>query len=398
MSDSSEDRGEATTVPSIQEDSKYTPNEKEGAREATTTTQPQKGPQERADYDYMVERQTKGAEKFHKLGWIKLVVVLIVEAIALGSLSIPAAFAQLGMICGVILTVGVGFVCIYTSIVVGQTKLKYPSVQHYSDIGPILAGKNILFGKILKEIISVMFVLQLSLLVGSHCLTGTIALGTITNWPICALVFGVVSAILLYILAIPPSFSEMAILGYVDFVSIIAAIFITLIASGVRADKLPGGRASVDWSAYPKPGTTFAEAMVSVTNIVFAYSFAVCQFSFMEEMHTPSDYVKSVWTLGLVEICIYTITGAVGYALIGSTVQSPAILSAGFTMSRIAFGIALPVIFISGSINTVVVGRFVMDRAFPNSVIKYVNTKKGWMIWLGLIGVVTVSPVFDLER
>jgi hypothetical protein len=81
-------------------------------------------------------------------------------------------------------------------------------------------------------------------------------------------------------------------------------------------------------------------------------------------------------------------------------VQSPALLSAGFTVSRIAFGVALPVIFISGSINTVVVGRFVMDRAFPNSVIKYVNTKKGWMVWLGIIGVVTVSgtpcPVSDL--
>lgn len=279
-----------TQVPSIQdEEIKPASDKMSVSGEQTTQT---KGPAERKDYDYMVEKQTEGAAKFHKLGWIKLVVVLIVEAIALGSLSIPAAFATLGMICGVILTVGVGFVCIYTSYVVGQIKLKYPGVQHYSDIGPLLCGKNRRLGLILKEIISVMFVLQLSLLVGSHCLTGTIALGTITNWPICSLVFGVVSAILLYVLAIPPSFSEMAILGYVDFVSIIVAIIITLVAAGVRADKLPEGRASVDWSAYPKPGVTFAEAMVSVTNIVFAYSFAVCQFSFMEEMHTPRDYVK----------------------------------------------------------------------------------------------------------
>lgn len=77
--------------------------------------------------------------------------------------------------------------------------------------------------------------------------------------------------------------------------------------------------------------------------------------------------------------------------MIGMDVQSPALLSAGATVSKVAFGVALPVIFISGSINTVVVGRFVMDRSFPNSVVKYVNTKKGWMVWLGLIGVVTVS-------
>ncbi|UZJ56235.1 hypothetical protein CBS101457_005555 [Exobasidium rhododendri] len=349
-----------------------------------------KGPQERKEYDYQVEKQTEGAEKFHRLGWLQLVVVLIVEAIALGSLSIPSAFATLGMVAGVLLSVGIGLICIYTSIVVGQVKLKYPAVQHYSDVGPLMAGRYTRWGKVLKEVMGVMFVLQLVLLVGSHTLTGTIAWTTITDSSICSLVFGIVSAILLFLLAIPPSFSEMAILGYVDFVSIIAAIIITLVASGVRADKQPGGEAAVDWSAFPAPGTTFADAMIAVTNIVFAYSFAVCQFSFMEEMHTPSDYVKSVWTLGLVEIAIYTITGGVGYALIGSTVQSPALLSAGTLISRIAFGVALPVIFISGSINSVVIGRYIMDRAYANSVVKYVNTYKGWSVWLAMIGTITI--------
>lgn len=296
------------------------------------------------------------------------------------------------MVAGTLLTVGMGLICIYTSYVVGQVKLKYPHVAHYSDIGPLLAGPNHpRLGKFYKEVISVMFVLQLSLLVGSHCLTGTIAWGTITGYPICALIFGVISAILLYLLAIPPSFSEMAILGYIDFVSIIAAIFITLIAAGIKANQQPGGRDAVDWSALPQPGTTFSSAMVSVTNIAFAYSFAICQFSFMEEMHTPADYVKSIWSLGLIEIAIYTITGAVGYALIGQDVQSPALLSAGIKVSKIAFGIALPVIFISGSINTVVVGRYIMDRAFANKpLIRYVNTPKGWTVWLLLIGAVTV--------
>jgi hypothetical protein len=59
-------------------------------------------------------------------------------------------------------------------------------------------------------------------------------------------------------------------------------------------------------------------------------------------------------------------------------------------MSRIAFGIALPVIFISGSINSVVVGRYIMGRVFPNSPIKYINTKAGWAVWLSLIATITV--------
>lgn len=298
------------------------------------------------------------------------------------------AFASLGMVAGTIITVGIGFVAIYTSYVVGQVKLKYPQVTHYSDVAPLLVGPR--WGPLLQWIIGAAFWLYLVLLVGSHCLTGTIAFKTITHAHVCTLVWGVVSMVLLFICALPPSFAEMAILGYIDFVSICAAILITLIATGIRAHNEPGGFAAVDWTAGAHPGTTFADAMVAVTNIVFAYSFAICQFSFMEEMHTPSDFPKSVWVLGITEIIIYTCTGAIGYAFVGNKVQSPALLSAGDTVSRIAFGVALPVIFISGSINTVTAGRYVMDKFFKHSTIRYVATPKGWAVWITMVAVISI--------
>jgi hypothetical protein len=110
----------------------------------------------------------------------------------------------------------------------------------------------------------------------------------------------------------------------------------------------------------------------------------------MSEMHTPKDYVKSIWALGLIEIFIYTLTGALIYAFVGADVKSPALLSAGNTVSRIAFGIALPVIFISGSINGTVVARYIMDRAFPNSPLRYVQGAKGWGVWICLITAISV--------
>lgn len=69
----------------------------------------------------------------------------------------------------------------------------------------------------------------------------------------------------------------------------------------------------------------------------------------MDEMHAPKDYVKSIWALGLIEIFIYTLTGALIYAFVGPDVSSPALLSAGSLMAKVAFGLALPVIFISGA-------------------------------------------------
>ena len=327
-----------------------------------------------------------GEIKHNKLGWKRLTICLVVEAIALGSLSLPSAFATLGMVAGVLMVVGIGLIAIWTSYLVGQVKLNYPHVDHYADAVALMWGR---FG---YELTSVMFVLVLILLTGSHVLTGTIAWVRIVNDPtLCVLIWGFVSALLLYLLALPPTFHEFAILGYVDFASILVAIIVTMISTGLIASGLTtGGLATVPWSAWPPADTTFTKAFLATTNIVFAYSFAMCQYSFMSEMHTPRDYVKSIWALGVIEIVVYTLTGAIIYAFVGSEVASPSILSAPVLVSRVAFGLALPVIFISGSINTIVTGKYIMGRAFPNSEIRYVSTRKGWAIWLALIAGLTI--------
>jgi hypothetical protein len=354
-------------------------------KEKDNLNDPEKTPTNDLTQQTTLHEGSTTPHKFRKLSWARLTICLIVEAIALGSLSVPSAFATVGMVPGVILCIGLGLVAIYTSYVVGQVKLLHPHVADYADAVKLIWGR---FGYILT---SCMFVLFLVLLVGSHVLTGTIAWIRIVDDPtVCALVWGVLSAIILFAVALPPTFHEFAILGYIDFVSIILAIGITIIATGIEAHNGPGGLSGVDWSAWPKEGTTFASAFLSVTNIIFAYSFAVCQFSFMNEMHRPQDYVKSIWALGLIEIFIYTITGALIYAFVGSGVASPALLSASHTVTRVAFGIALPVIFISGSINGTVVGKYIMEQVFPNSPIRFINSAKGWAIWMSLVAFLTV--------
>ncbi|RSL55105.1 hypothetical protein CEP54_009544 [Fusarium duplospermum] len=321
-----------------------------------------------------------GKAKFSRLGWKRLTIVLIVQAVALGSLSIPGAFATLGMVAGVICSIGIGLIAIYTSYIVGQVKVKYPHVEHYPAAG------GLMFGPWGQEVFGVMVTLQLLLLTASHCLTGTIAFSTLTESDMCSLVWGVISAIILLLLAVPPSFAEVAILGYIDFASIIAAIGITIIATGVKSS---GAAEPANWSAWPKPDITFAQAFIAICNIFFAYSFSISQFSFMDEMHTPTDYMKAIWTLGSLEIFIYTLTGALIYSFVGIDVKSPALLSAGHLISKVAFGVALPVIFISGSINTTVAVRYIHGRIYENSIVKYINTPKGWITWLILISIFT---------
>ncbi|KAF9878046.1 transmembrane amino acid transporter [Colletotrichum karsti] len=337
--------------------------------------------------DRLKQIAAEGSAHFHRLGWKRLAIVTIVEAVALGALSLPSAYHTLGMFPGVFLTITLGMLSIFTSYLVGQVKLAHPYVANYADAGRLLFGR---FGRIGYELFGAALVLELVMVVGSHALTGSIALVDINGGKVCSIAFSAVSAIILLILAIPPSFTEVAILGYIDFVSILAAIGITVIATGIQATNSTGGMSSVDWSAWPQKDVTFSEAFVAVSNIIFAFSFAIGQFSFMDEMHTPTDYMKSIWASGFIQIGIYTLTGALCYAFIGSTVQSPALLSAGPLISKIAFGVALPVIFISGSINSTVALRYIHGRMFKNSHLRYINTTMGWASWIILVVIFTI--------
>jgi amino acid permease len=130
------------------------------------------------------ERQQilEGDAKFHRLGWKRLTVISIVEAIALGSLGLPSAFATLGMVAGVIMTIGLGFVAIYAGYNIGETKLKYPQIGHYADVG------RLLLGNIGSKIFVGSFVALLVFVIGSHCLTGAIAFQTITQSNVCSIV------------------------------------------------------------------------------------------------------------------------------------------------------------------------------------------------------------------
>lgn len=333
--------------------------------------------------EFEQDRAIQGSKKFNRLGWKRLTICLIVEAIALGSLSLPAAFSTLGMVAGVISSIVIGLIATYAGYIVGAVKIKYPEIENYPDIGRLLLGETGFW------IITCAFVVGIMLGVGSHCLTGIIAFVRITESDICTVIFGLISTIILLLAAIPPSFADLAILGYIDFASIIVAIGITIIATGIHSSQSPGGLSSSTWSAWPREDADFPKVMVALNNIVFAYSFAPTLPSFMAEMHTPKEYVKSVYAIGLIEIVLYTLIGSLVFYFVGQGVQSPALLSAGPLISRIAFGVALPVIFISGSINTSVVARYIHGHVYRDSVVRYVNTKTGWATWIALVTVLT---------
>ncbi|PWN24584.1 N amino acid transport system protein [Jaminaea rosea] len=336
--------------------------------------------------------QAGEAGKFHKLSWLRLTSVMIVEAIALGSLSMPASFATLGLVPALLIVIGMGIISYVCSIHIGRTWLANREMTSYPMAGELLFVR--MFGeggrKTGRYFTTTIFLLLLIFTTGSHALTGRLMFNALSDNAICQVGFSAISAIILFILALPKTFNEMGWLGYVDFASIVIAIIITIIGSGVEGSQRPGGLDAVQWYAVNPEAPTFASAFLAVTNITFAYAYAQCQFSFMSELKRPREYTKSVGLLVSVEMVIYCLTGSLIYRFSGQQVESPALLGLSPTLSKVAFGVAIPVIFISGSINSVTAGRFIYDWKYKGTRHELINTKQGNIAWVGIIAVITI--------
>ena len=95
---------------------------------------------------------------------------------------------------------------------------------------------------------------------------------------------------------------------------------------------------------------------------IFAYAGHVAFFTFISEMKKPEEFAKSLFALQIADTTLYLVVGVVIYAYTGSDAVSPALGNTGFTLRRIAYGIALPTIMIAGVINGHVCAKLIYVR------------------------------------
>jgi hypothetical protein len=95
------------------------------------------------------------------------------------------------------LILGLSAIATYTGYVIGQFKLRYPHVHSMGDAGEVLMGR---FG---RELLGNAQLLFLIFIMGSHVLTFSVMMNTITNHGTCSIVFGVVGMVVSFIGALP---------------------------------------------------------------------------------------------------------------------------------------------------------------------------------------------------
>ena len=256
---------------------------------------------------------------------------------------------------GVILIAGLGIIATYTGYVLGQFKLAYPHVHNMADAGEVVAGR------IGREIFGAAQILFLVFAMGSHTLTFSIMMNTITSHGTCTIVFGIVGMIVCLVFTLPRTLKKVSYMSIASFISIVSAVMITMVGVGVERP----GSGTVDVTVK----SDFAKGFEAVTNIIFAYAGTiflpslpisilltqspghVAFFSFISELRAPETFPKALFLLQGADISMYLIVAIVTYRYAGTDVASPALGSTSPLLRKVAYGIAIPTIVIAGEYN-----------------------------------------------
>ncbi|KAH3908963.1 hypothetical protein HBH56_166120 [Parastagonospora nodorum] len=307
-------------------------------------------------------------------------LIYITNQVGIGILSLPTAMQTLGLVPCIITIIGMGILVTYTAYVLLQFFRRYPTVLNCVDCFRIIGGKP------LAIVVGIAFVLNLILTCASSVITMSIALNSISEHALCTILFILFPTLCSWLLCIPRKMRFMADFGIIATISIFSAVLIVMIALGVDSPSTapPGWTREINVVGDP----TFAQGFSAVLNIAFAYAGNQAFITVMAEMKDASaDFMPSMYILQIFAIPMYTIVGAVIYALAGQFTTSPALGSAPVIPSKVAYGILFPTLLGTSLVfgHTSIKFIFVEVLRMLNIEQEYDrNTKRTWAIWVGI--------------
>lgn len=241
-----------------------------------------------------------------------------------------------------------------------------------------VTGTPFHLGAFAREFVGFAQVILLIFVMGSHILTWTICMNTLTGHPMCTIIWSVIGLILLFLLSLPRTLKSVSWLSLISCLSVLTAVLVTMVGVGVSGEE--HGPLIVANST-----ATFTSALGAVLNIIFAFSGHSAYFQFISELRQPRDFVKSLIFLQTVDTALYLVTAVVIYRYTGEKVKSPAISSVSSTLGKVAWGIAIPTILIAAVIYAHVTAKYIYVRALRNTKHLAGKTFVGRATWIGIL-------------
>lgn len=348
------------------------------------------------DVGKQIAMEADNAIKYRTCSWPKTAALLFSEYICLAIMSFPWSYSILGLVPGLILTVVIASLVLYTSLITWEFCLRHPEIRDVCDLGQMIFWNK----KWAFYFTAVMFILNNTFIMGLHCLVGAKWWNTITGHGTCTIVFAAVTAIISFIMSLPRTFSGLAKIA--TFSALFTFISVILAAAFSGVEGKPAGYPSLGEPkvyAIPPAGTTFVAGMNAFMNISYTFIGQITLPSFIAEMKEPKDFPKALWAVTICEIIVFSLVGGVVYGYTGTQyMTSPAFGSIeNEVYKKVAFTFMVPTIIFLGVLYASVSARFVFFRIFAGTRHMSDHTVVGWAGWAAILAVLWVFAFIIAE-
>ncbi|KAJ5279054.1 hypothetical protein N7478_004426 [Penicillium angulare] len=332
---------------------------------------------------------------FRQLSWQGAAVLIAKLQIGLGALSLPSTFHSLGFFPGILCFLVLSLMTTIAGYVSGNARQYYPQMHSIGDASEIILGKK---G---REIIGWIYYIYLTLVAGAGLLTTSVALNAISDHGTCTTIFvGITAAATLFFGTVFRSLDKVSWLAWVGVASIFLAIWITAIACLTQhtpAAARSSGGGPINLNIHAFPSADFSTAMSAISSQLFAVGASGTFFSISAEMKQPHLFTRSL-LLGQSFIVLTCITiASIIYGKVGQYLSNPALGSAGPLIKKVAYGIALPGLFITAILWSHVAAKYWFVRTLRGTHHLQSNTARHWVTWVGSMTVTVVIGFIIVE-
>ncbi|GAA6031257.1 hypothetical protein JCM8097_005570 [Rhodosporidiobolus ruineniae] len=335
---------------------------------------------------FKAELEGEDVVKMRTTSWPGAFALMFKVQFSLGILSIPAVMAPVGAVPGALLIIGWGAWNTWAAFIEGAFRMRRPGVHSIGDMMGIVAGR---FG---RELVGTLFFVGYILVTGSGYIAGAVAFNALSNHGACTVWFAFVTFVICTASASFPRFSQIGFLCWIGVVSLFVAVFILAVAVGVadRPAMAPAGDYDLGFFAVGKD-ISFLTGLSASTVIFISSSGHSANVPIIAEMRNPGDYKKPIaLTMAILNVS-YLVFALVIYRYCGQYIASPSLGSAGDLIKKICYGIGLPGILMSTTINQHLAIKYLFVRLLRNSSHLQRKTVIHWGTWYGCcvaIGVV----------
>ncbi|KAE8144557.1 putative amino acid transporter [Aspergillus avenaceus] len=352
-----------------------------------TKEDPNEAPQEQdLTHDAVFGEITDEGPNYRNVGFLGTVILMMKTQIGLGVLSIPTALDILGLVPGIICICVIAAVTTWSGYIIGIFKLNHREVYGIDDAG------GLIFGPLGRWTLSLVFCLYWIFVSGSGILGISISLNAVSSHGACTAIFVAISAILGFTLSSVRTLGKITWLAWIGLPSILVSIIVVTVAVGLQDRPPTAPPTDTVWvSDYKVVGhPSFTEAITAVSALVFAFSGTPGFFAIVSEMRNPRQYTWAVIACQTGVTTVYAIIGSLIYYYCGSNVASPALGSAGGTVKKVCYGLALPGLMVTTTIVTHIPAKYIFIHLLRGSRHLTRNTVVHWSVWLGCTFGVTV--------